>query len=217
MNKKLTFFFLAVMYFTSPVFAQFGGNTKQIFESPNLKSEISSHKTVAILPFDVSINYKKQPRNFSYEANKEQEQKMSTSIQSSMYTYMLRKSKDFTVSFQDVDKTNILLKKNGMLNKLDSFTKDEICKALGVDAVLSGKYLIEQTKSEAGAIASAVILGGFGGKTGTGSLVLTLNNGSNGDLLWRFTKTLDDNITTSTDDVVEHMMRKVARNFPYSK
>lgn len=104
-----------------------------------------------------------------------------------------------------------------MLTKMDVLTKDEICKALGVDAVLSGKYQIEQTKSEAGAIAMAVIFGGFGGKTGTGNLVLTLNNGTDGNLLWRFTKTLDDNIATSTDDVVEHMMRKVARNFPYAK
>lgn len=134
-----------------------------------------------------------------------------------MYTYLLRKGKDYTVDFQDIDKTNILLKKNGMTNKMDSLTKDEICKVLNVDAVLSGKYEIENTKSEAGAIASAVLLGGLGGKTGTGNLVLTLNNGTNGDLLWRFTKTLNDNIATSTDEVVEHMMRKVARNFPYSK
>ncbi len=214
MHKKFILIFLAAFCFIRPAFPQ---SSKQVFESPNLKSEISSHKTVAILPFEVAINYKKQPRNFSYEANKEQEQKMSSSIQSSMYTYLLRKGSNYTVAFQDVDKTNILLKKNKMIGKLDSLTKDEICKVLSVDAVLCGKYQIEQTKSEAGAIATAVIFGGFGGKTGTGNLVLTLNNGTNGDLLWRFTKTLDDNIATSTDDVVEHMMRKVARNFPYSK
>ncbi len=34
---------------------------------------------------------------------------------------------------------------------------------------------------------------------------------------WRFFKTLDDSIATSTDDVVERMMRKVSRNFPYDK
>lgn len=217
MNKKTTLIFLTILCFTAKAFAQFGGNTKQVFESPNLKTEIANHKIVAILPFNVSITYRKQPKNFNAEANSEQEQKMSSSIQASMYTYLLRKAKDFTVDFQDIEKTNILLKKSGLLEKMDMVTKDEVCKALGVDAVLTGKYTVEQTKSEAGAIASAVIFGGFGGKTGTGNLVLTLNNGTNGDMLWRFTKTLDDNITTSTDDVVEHMMRKVARNFPYSK
>lgn len=196
--------------------AQFEGS-KQVFESPKLKSEISAHKTVAILPFNTKITYKKQPKNFNPEANRDQEKTMSKSIQSSMYTFLLRKGSNYSVEFQDVDKTNILLKKAGMSDKLDEFTKDEIAKVLGVDGVLGGSFETEQSKSEAGAIASAVLFGGLGGKTGTGSLTLTLNNGSTGDLLWRFFKTMDDGITTSTDDLVERMMRKVSRNFPYTK
>ncbi|WP_231458570.1 MULTISPECIES: hypothetical protein [unclassified Pedobacter] len=187
------------------------------FESPKLKAEKTAHKTVAIIPFITKISYKKQPKSFSVEANRDQERTMSKSIQSSMYTFLLRKSSDYTVEFQDPDKTNILLKKAGVQDKLDEMTKDELAKILGVDAILGGNFETEQTKSEAGAIASAVLFGGFGGKTGTGTLTLTLNSGSSGDLLWRFFKTMNDSITTSTDDLVEHMMRKVSRNFPYSK
>lgn len=190
---------------------------KQIFESPKLASESKLHKVVAILPFTVKITYKKQPKNFSAEANRDQENKMAKSIQSSMYTYLLRKSNNYTVSFQDVDKTNILLKKAGFADKLDEVTKDELAKILGVDSIIGGVFESEQTKSEGAAIATAVLFGGFGGKTGTGSLTMTINNGSDGDLLWRFFKTMDDNISTSTDDLVERMMRKVARNFPYEK
>lgn len=188
---------------------------KQIFESPKLKAEIAKHKTVAILPYKVSIKYKKQPKNFNVEANRDQEKSMATSIQSSMYTFLLRKAKNYSVTFQDVDRTNILLKKAGMYDKIDEFTSDEIAKALGVDAVISGVFESEQSKSEAGAIATAVLFGGFGGKTGSGSLTMTLNNGIDGELLWRFFKTMDDGIGTSTDDLVERMMRKVSRNFPY--
>ncbi|WP_300091969.1 hypothetical protein [Flavobacterium sp.] len=190
---------------------------KQIFENPKLKEIISTHKTVAILPFTAKISYKKQPKNFSAEANAAQELKMSKSIQSSMYTFLLRKGEKYTVSFQDVDKTNILLKKAGISEKLDEVTKDEIAKILGVDAVISGSFESEQSKSEGAAIATAVIFGGFGGKTGSGSLTMLLHNGSDGDLLWRFFKTMDDNISASTDDLVESMMRKVSRNFPYLK
>lgn len=190
---------------------------KQIFESPSLNTDIKIHKTVAIVPFVVKISYKKQPKNFSADANRDQEVKMSKSIQSSMYTFLLRKADDYSVSFQDVDKTNILLKKAGIDGKLDETTKDEVAKILGVDAIIAGTFESEQSKSEAGAIASAIIFGGFGGKTGTGTLTMTLNNGANGDLLWRFFKTMDDNITSSTDDLVERMMRKVSRNFPYAK
>lgn len=196
--------------------AQFEGS-KQIFESPKLKDEKATHKLVAILPFATKISYKKMPKNFNAEANRDQEKTMSKSIQSSMYTFLLRKADGYTVEFQDVDKTNILLKKAGIADKLDESTKDEIAKILGVDAVIGGSFETEQTKSEAGAIASAVLFGGFGGKTGTGTLTLTLNSGKSGDLLWRFFKTMNDSITSSTDDLVEHMMRKVSRNFPYAK
>lgn len=189
---------------------------KQIFESPKLKTEIPKHKTVAILPFDVKITHKKQPKNFSAEANREKELTMSKSIQLSMYTFLLRKEKNYTVTFQDVDKTNVLLKKAGMLDKLDEFTKDEIAKILGVDALLGGRFESENSRSEGAAIATTVVFGSLGGKTGSGNLFLTLNNGADGELLWRFFKSMNDSVFTSTDDLVERMMRKVSRNFPYS-
>ena len=151
--------------------AQFEG-AKQVYEAPNLTAIVNTHKTVAILPFEAKITYRKQPKNFNLEANQEQERTMSRNIQSSMYTFLLRKRDNYIVTFQDVEKTNTLLKKAGMLDKLDEFTKDEIAKALNVDAVLGGRFETEQTKSEAGAIASAVLFGGFGGKTGTGTLTL---------------------------------------------
>lgn len=204
------------LFLLSFLFLSFlGYSQKQVFESPELASLIKGHKTVAILPFVVKITYKKQPKNFSIEANRDQELKMSKSIQSSMYTFLLRKADSYTVTFQDVEKTNILLKKSGIADKLDEMTKDEVAKALGVDAVISGTFESEQSKSEGAAIATAVLLGGFGGKTGSGSLTMTINNGNDGEMLWRFFKTMNDNISISTDDIVESMMRKVSRNFPY--
>ncbi len=142
---------------------------------------------------------------------------MSSNIQTSMYTFLLRKKDNYTVSFQDVEKTNILLKKAGMFDKLDQFTRDEIAKVLGVDAVIGGKFEVEQTKTEAGALVTAIAFGGFGGKTGTGTLTMTINDGLSGDTMWRFFKTMDDNVMSSTDDLVERMMRKVSRNFTYIK
>ncbi len=192
-------------------------NAKQVFESPKLTEAVKSHKVVAILPFETSISFKKQPKNFNAEAHKEKERKMATSIQSSMYTFLLRKANNYTVEFQDVEKTNTLLKKAGMTEKTDEFTKDEIAKALGVDAVIGGKFETEQTRSEAGAIVTTVLFGGFGSKTGSGALTMTISDGSNGDLLWRFFKSMNDSVFSSTDELVDRMMRKVSRNFPYSK
>lgn len=97
---------------------------------------------------------------------------MASSIQSSMYTFLLRKASDYSVEFQEVDKTNILLRKSKLIDSLDLMTKDQIAKALGVDAVIYGKYETENTKSEAGAIVTTVLFGGFGSKTGSGALTM---------------------------------------------
>jgi hypothetical protein len=192
-------------------------NAKQVFESPKLKEIIATHKLVAILPFDSKISFRKQPKDFNIEAHAQKEKAMATSIQSSMYTFLLRKSKNYTVEFQDVEKTNILLKKAGLFDKLGETTKDEVAKALGVDAIISGKFETEQTKSEAGAIVTTVLFGGLGSKTGSGSLTMVVNDGQTGDMLWRFFKAMSDSVFTSSDELIDRMMRKVSRNFPYSK
>lgn len=208
MKKLITLF---AIIFATIITAQ-----KQIFEVDNLNQIIAKHKTVAILPFPTTITYRKQPKGFSAEANRQQEIAMAKSIQSSMYTFLLRKRKNYSVEFQDVEKTNILLKKAGVDNKLDELTKDEVCKILGVDAVIGGKFENEQTKSD-GAALTSVLFTGFGGKTGSATLTMVVNEGSNGDMIWRFYKTMDDNYRKSTDDLVENLMRKLSRNFPYHK
>jgi hypothetical protein len=213
---KKTLILLTLLCSSMMTMAQYE-KAKQVFESPKLKDVVKNHKLVAILPFQVTLSYRKQPKNFDLEANKQKEKTMATSIQSSMYTFLLRKVNNYTVEFQDVEKTNILLKKKGLIDSLDVLTKDEIAKALGVDAVISGKYENEQTKSEAGAIVTTVLFGGLGSKTGAGALTMVINDGSNGDLLWRFFKSMNDGVFSSSDELIDRMMRKVSRNFPYSK
>ncbi|MGN7202823.1 hypothetical protein ACTHQF_01010 [Pedobacter sp. SAFR-022] len=213
---KKAFLILVLISTNLLAFAQYE-NAKQVFGSPKLKNAVASHKLVAILPFASKISFKKQPKDFDAEAHIQKEIAMATSIQSSMYTFLLRKSNSYSVEFQDVEKTNILLKKAGLINKLDEVTKDELAAALGVDAVISGKFETEQTRSEAGAIVTTVLFGGLGSKTGSGSLTMVINDGKTGDMLWRFYKAMNDGVFTSSDELIDRMMRKVSRNFPYSK
>ena len=84
---------------------------RQIFEYPNLKSLISTAKKVAILPFNVSISYEKMPKGMSLDQIKDNEKAESIQMQQGMYTYLLRKLDNYSVSFQEVDRTNSLLKK----------------------------------------------------------------------------------------------------------
>ncbi len=206
---------ILLTFLTIGLFAQFGEGSKQVFSSPKLKDAVAKHKTVAVLPFTATISYKRLPKNFDAEANKADEQKLALQMQQGMYTYLLRKAKDFSVSFQDVERTNALLKQKGIFDKISELTQDSICKVLGVDAVIKCTYAYERTGSEAGAIAKTILFGVGAGKTGTGSLIMQLYNGTDGELLWRFYKEMNEDVTGSANQVMERMMRKVARNFPY--
>lgn len=196
--------------------AQFEGS-KQVYSSPKFKTEIPTHKTVAILPFTATISYRRTQKNFDEAANKAEQNTMATNLQQGMYTYLLRKTEDYTVSFQDVERTNALLKQKGLYDKLNEVPQDSICKALGVDAVVKCSFAYEKTGSEGGAIVKGVLFGSSFAKTGSGSLTMQVYNGKDGDLLWRFYKEMNEDITSSANEVMERMMRKVSRNFPYAK
>src|SRR4051794_26448144 len=127
--------------------AQFEGS-KQVYSSPKLKAEIPTHKTVAILPFSATISYKRLPKNFDEAANKADQNSMAANLQQGMYTYLLRKSSEYRVTFQDVERTNALLKQKGLYDKVNELTQDSICKALSVDAVVKCTYSYERTGSE---------------------------------------------------------------------
>ncbi len=213
---KKTIFTLSLVVISLLSFGQFE-TAKQVFESPKLKDEVSKHKTVAVLPYRATISYKRMPKNFNADANKKEEENLSLSMQSGMYTYLLRKAKDFIVTFQDVERTNALLKQKGLFDKLDELTQDSIAKILGVDAVIKCSYKYEKTGSEGGAIAKTILLGAGTGKVASGILTMQIYNGIDGEMLWRFYKEMNEDVLSSANQVMERMMRKVGRNFPYEK
>jgi hypothetical protein len=211
--KKIILLFTC-LFTTSFMFAQFEGS-KQIFESPKLVQLTAEHKTVAILPFKASISYKRLPKNFDAQTNREEERKLGASLQSGMYTYLLRKSDDYTVTVQDVERTNVLLKQNEVFDKIDEMTPDALAKILGVDAVIKCAYAYEKTSSEGLAIAKTLLIGFGTGKVASGEMTMNVYNGADGDLLWRFYKEMNEDVMSSANAVMERMMRKVGRNFPY--
>jgi hypothetical protein len=196
--------------------ASFSQSAKQIFESPNLKSVLYTAKKVAILPFNVSISYKKMPKGMSLDQIKDNEKAESIQMQQGMYTYLLRRSDDYSVSFQEVDRTNSLLKKSGVFDNINDVLSDSLCKILGVDAIIKSSWTYAKTGSEAGAIASALLLGVSKG-TGSGQLVMQINSAKDGEMTWRMSKEMTEGAFSSANALMEQMMRKVGRVFPFEK
>lgn len=194
---------------------------QQNYTNPKFKEITKQHKLIAILPFKTKISYKTFGRYFDYQANRNKEIDVSEMTQSGMYSYLLDRLGKNTIDFQDIDRTNTLLRKAGMIDSLDNFTKEEIAKTLGVDAVVSGKYEIEhfstaidRPKPKPAETSPATIEAAY--PTGSVSTTIALNDAISGTLLWRYTTNVTDYSTFSTSYTVDKVMGKVSKNFPYT-
>ncbi|TCC97105.1 hypothetical protein [Pedobacter hiemivivus] len=192
------------------------------YTNPNFKQLSSQHKLIAILPADVKITYKAQPRYFDYEANRDKENELAYKVQSALYTFLLEREMKSAIGFQDLEKTNLLLKRAGMIDSLKSFSKDEIAKALGVDAVVSENYELEHfnarpDRTNPGPTERPSALAAPANVTGSATLTVLLNDSTTGNLLWRFYTNDRDFDVFSTMDTIERVAKKPVKNFPYAK
>ena len=208
--------FLTLVLFSMATIAVNAQATKQVYESPELYSLVGRAKKVAILPLNVSISYKKLPKGVTVENIREDEKKESVQLQQGMFTFLLRKANNYTVTFQDVETTNTLLKGAGVFESLNETTPELICKILDVDAIIKSSWSYSKTGSEAGALVSMVVLG-VPKSTASGQLIMQIYEAKQGELMWRMAKEMNEGTFSSANELMERMMRKVGRNFPFEK
>ncbi|HYM80523.1 MAG TPA: hypothetical protein VEY91_03810 [Candidatus Limnocylindria bacterium] len=94
------------------------------------------------------------------------------------------------------------------------FTRDEIAKALEVDALVSGTIHQTQPTSKGMAMAQTFLLG-FSGSTQRVDINMTIHNGADGALLWSYDHTDKGGLANSAEAMSKSLLKKVAGNFPY--
>jgi hypothetical protein len=135
----------------------------KIYKSAEFDSAFAKHKTVAILPAEVTSRLRpNEAKKVTAEQIEEQNEKTGYDIQDKMYSWFLRRSEKYkyTVTFQDVSRTNALLKKAGINYKnLSAKDKVEIAQVLGVDAVIQNRSSMDKPMSEGAAVALGLLVG----------------------------------------------------------
>ena len=196
-----------------------GCATHQAYLSPQFGNTTSAHRSVAILPFHVTISPERLPKNLTPADVARMEREEAYAVQSQLQTQLLRRSEQYTVQFQDVARTNVLLERAGVTyDSLQTRTKDEIAKLLQVDAVISGHVQRSKPMATGTAIALGVLFGGFFmGNTNRVGVDLQLHNGQDGALLWTFSHKFGGSIGSSPESLAEAMMSSIARRLPYRR
>jgi hypothetical protein len=191
----------------------------KIYKSKEFDTAFAKHKTVAVLPAEVTSRLRpSEAKKITAEQIEEQNEKTGYDIQDKMYSWFLRRSEKFkyTVTFQDVNRTNALLKQAEVDYK-SLATKDrvEIAKILGVDAVIQNRSSMDKPMSEGAAVALGLLVGVWG-NTNNVETTINIHDGMSGNLLWKYDYSASGTVGSSTTKLVDALMRNASKKFPYS-
>jgi hypothetical protein len=190
-----------------------------IYKAQNFGNALQKHKTVAILPAEVTMRLRpQQAKNTTESQLREMEKTTAYDIQDKMQGWFLRRSGRFqySVTFQDVIKTNSKLKEAGIdYADLKSTDRTRLAKILGVDAVMQDRLSTEKPMSDGAAVALGLLVG-YWGNTNKVETTINIHDGSSGDLLWKYDYTASGSVGSSTTKLVDALMKNATKKFPYS-
>lgn len=191
----------------------------KIYTSSNFSAALAKHKTVAILPAEVTMQLRpNEAKKMTAEQLEDITSKTGYDIQEKMYGWFLRRQEKFsyTVKFQDVTKTNALLKQAGIsYSDLKTTDRAKLAQILGVDAVLQDRTNMEKPMSEGAAVAVGVLVGAWGA-TNKVNTTINIHDGKSGDLLWKYDYEASGSVGSSPTRLVDALMRNASKKFPYS-
>ena len=192
----------------------------KIYKSAEFYDVASKHKLVAILPADVTIMLRpNQSKKMTAEELEKNRESTAYAIQDKLYSWFLRRSDKFkyTVKFQDVSKTNAVLKEAGLTyTDIRLKSKESLSKLLGVDAVISNVTRMDKPMSEGAAIAMSILFGASG-STNNVNTTINIHEANKGDLIWKYDYVAQGSFGSSAENLVNALMRNASRKFPYNE
>jgi len=189
---------------------------KNIFLSNRFDALSEDHEVLAIIPFLTRLDLEDNTNKSSLS---ELEEKEGYAVQNALETYFSRgkKRKKFSVEFQNIENTNAILAKNEISYKnIDIYTTKELCKILKVDGIISGTLDLNILLSK-GIPTNFSFLDYVLGDSNYGRIGIKVSDGNTGKLLWKYEKQINKKSGKNTNALIEGMMRKATKKFPYEK
>ncbi|MCC5936040.1 MAG: hypothetical protein JJU34_02045 [Lunatimonas sp.] len=212
--KKLVFS-MVMLLVTSLAFSQ-----THLYENPDFDRITQDHQILAILPFKATVTLRpKQMKEITAEHMAKMELAEGREIQAGMYSWFLKRKKRgaLGIDVQDPNTTNALLAKARISeDDYSMMTPQEIAEVLGVDAVIMGTFETTKPMSDGASIALGVLVG-FYGSTNRAVANIFIYNAQDGVLLVNYNKAVAGSVGSSTEDLVNILMRKASRRITYTK
>ncbi|WP_425636068.1 hypothetical protein ACPUEN_11775 [Algoriphagus yeomjeoni] len=190
-----------------------------LYEHPQIEQYIAKHQKVAILPFKTSITLRpKEMKSMTNEQLKKMEEDEGLSIQNAMHSWFLKREKTgkLKVSFIDPLTTNAKLKKMGVTSEnFGEYTPDELADIIEVDAIIMGSFETNKPMSEGASVALGLLVGMYG-STNKATLNMSIYDAEDGIQVANYNKAVSGSIGSSTEDLINKLMRKASRRISYT-
>lgn len=190
-----------------------------IYKTADFKEITSTHKTVAIIPAQVTIQLRpNEMKRTTPEMLAKNEAATGFAMQEKLYGWFLRRSNrfDYTVKFQDVNQTNALLEEaNISYEALARKSRSELAKILGVDAVISTSLRTNKPMNEGVALAVGLVFGAWG-STNQALTTINIHEAQRAELVWKYEYQASGSIGSSPENLVNGLMRNASKKFPYN-
>ncbi len=200
-----------LLLFTYPCFLH---AQKDIYTNARFDAYSQDHQVLAIIPFTTRLDLEGNLEKQELEALQKEE---GYAVQDALQTYFGRgkKRKKFTVSFQNTDNTNALLAKNDIgFDNIDTYTIRELSDILGVDGIISGTLDLNILLSR-GVPEDFNVMDFLLGDADYGRIGIKISDGESGKLLWKYEHRINKKSGRNTEDLIDKMMKKATRKFPY--
>ncbi|MBJ7880277.1 hypothetical protein [Gelidibacter salicanalis] len=214
MKKLLPAIFLIAFIFNAKA-------QTNLYENPQFDDIAKTHKSIAITPFKTQVKLRpKQMKDMTNEQLDRIEKSEGEGIQTAMYSWFLKRKKrgDMqTIEIQDPKATTALLNKKDInYMNISNYTPQELAQILGVDAIITGAFETDKPMSEGASIALG-LLAGFWGATNSAVINMSVHNAEDGILLWNYNKKVKGGMGSSSEDLINVLMRKASRRLSYTK
>lgn len=210
---KKTLFTTIFMLIGVMVFSQ-----TRLYVNPKFPEIAKHQKIIGIIPFTTTIQLRpKQMRNTTPEQLKTMEINEGKGVQMALYSWFLKRGEKgkLLVKVQDPNVTNVKLKRAGIkIEDYSDHTPAEIAKILGVDGLVMGTLKTTKPMS-AGVSAALGVLVGVWGVTNRATMNLFIYNEADGSVLLNYNKGIRGSLGSSTQDMVNILMRKASRRIAY--
>ncbi len=228
MKKTLLILFVCTLFFSCKV---------KKYQASDFNSKTNSHKTIAILPPVIFYSSPNAGTLNIFKDKEEQIKNESNSLHQHIYNQILaqtNKKKPVKIGFQDINKTNSILRSAAITQKeLKEKSPEELAKLLGVDAVMVnkvekvllvddkllamygvGKEIVDLIKLNLPNAPASPVNTGFV-KIGDMKMSSTINDAKDGYMLWRAWKDFEISLDDLPDDISIRYGNQCAKAFPY--